>query len=415
MSQTSEKPPYRVPSMDEIRALEPNGIKVISTFSGCGGSSLGYRMAGCTVLGASEFVPAAYEVYKLNASPDTIVWTDDIREMSGLDMLRDVGLSVGELDILDGSPPCAAFSTAGKRSEGWGEVKKYSDTSQRVDDLFYEYARILKEMQPRAFIAENVEGLVKGSAKGYFKRIHVALSDCGYQVRAAVLDASWLGVPQARRRLIFYGLRNDLGLIPVHPQPLPYRYVLGDALGDFSLRAARRTFSANRLPMDKPMPTITTQTDEWWLLDQSVTDPKTQQRLTRDWGEEQYKRLLSAMFDDETSTHIGISRYAIGPEWLKIQEGKSSERYFSLQRSSLLKPSPTVTATSGSIGAAGVTHPYQPRKFNLRELRRICAFPDDFILAGSYEQRAERLGRSVPPVMMKNIALGVCRQLGVKP
>jgi DNA (cytosine-5)-methyltransferase 1 len=401
--------------MDEIRALEPNGIKVISTFSGCGGSSLGYRMAGCTVLGASEFVPAAYEVYKLNASPNTIVWTDDIREMSGLDMLRDVNLSVGELDILDGSPPCAAFSTAGKRSEGWGEVKKYSDTSQRVDDLFYEYARILKEMQPRAFIAENVEGLVKGSAKGYFKRIHVALSDCGYQVRAAVLDASWLGVPQARRRLIFYGLRNDLGLIPVHPQPLPYRYVLGDALGDFSLRAARRTFSANRLPMDKPMPTITTQTDEWWLLDQSVTDPETQQRLTRDWGEEQYKRLLSAMFDDETSTHIGISRYAIGPEWLKIEEGKSSERYFSLQRSSLLKPSPTVTATSGSIGAAGVTHPYQPRKFNLRELRRICAFPDDFILAGSYEQRAERLGRSVPPVMMKNIALAVCKQLGVKP
>jgi DNA (cytosine-5)-methyltransferase 1 len=411
MNPKPDKPPYWVPSMDEIGALTPNGIKVISTFSGCGGSSLGYRMAGCTVLGASEFVPAAYEVYRLNASPQTIIWTDDIREMSGLDMLRDVGLGVGELDILDGSPPCSAFSTAGKRSEGWGQVNKYSDTAQRVDDLFYEYARILKQMQPRAFIAENVEGLVKGTAKGYFKRIYAALEACGYVVRAAVLDASWLGVPQARRRLIFYGLRNDLRQVPKHPEPLPYRYVLGDALGDFSIRAARRTSSANRLPMDEPMPTITTQTDEWWMLDQSVTDPETQQRLTRNWGAEQYERLLRAMFDDETGTHIGISRYAIGPEWLKTAEGHSSDRYFSLQRSSLTKPSPTVTATAGSIGAAGVTHPYQPRKFNLVELRRICGFPDDFALSGSYEQRAERLGRSVPPVMMKHIAQAVCRQL----
>lgn len=398
--------------MDEIRALTPNGLKVISTFSGCGGSSLGYRMAGCTVLGASEFVPAAYEVYRLNASPDTKIWTGDIREMSGHDMLADVGLTQGELDILDGSPPCSAFSTAGKRHEGWGQVSKYSDTAQRVDDLFYEYARVLKDIQPRAFIAENVEGLVKGTAKGYFKRIYAALEACGYVVRAAVLDASRLGVPQARRRLIFYGLRKDLGLIPKHPDPLPYRYLLGDALGNFTIRAARRTFSANRLDMTKPMPTVTTQTDEWWLLDQSVTDPETEQRLTRDWGVEPYRKLLRAMFDDETDTHIGISRYAIGREWNKTAEGKSSDRYFQLTRASFDRPSPTVTATSGVIGAAGVTHPAQPRKFNLRELRRICSFPDDFVLAGSYEQRAERLGRSVPPVMMKHIATAVANQLG---
>lgn len=407
----SEKPPYRVPSMDEIRALEPNGIKVISTFSGGGGSSLGYRMAGCTVIGASEFVPAAYEVYRLNASPSTVIWTDDIREMSGVDMLRDVGLAVGELDILDGSPPCASFSMAGSRSKAWGKVKSYSDTKQRVDDLFYEYARVLNEMQPRAFIAENVEGLVKGAAKGYFKNIHQALERCGYRVTAGVLDSSYLGVPQARRRLIFFGLRDDLGITPSLPKPLPYRYTLGDALGDEGVRAARRTFDGGRLRSDKPMLTITTQSDEWYRLDESITDPETQRLLTRQFGKDGYDRLIRSMFDDETDAHIGFTRYAIGREWKPLAEGESSSRYFQLVRSSEAKPCQTITASGGQIGIAGVTHPTQPRKFNLRELRRICSFPDDFALQGTFEQRWERLGRSVPPVMMKHIAENVARTL----
>ena len=87
--------------------------------------------------------------------------------------------------------------------------------------LFFEYARILEGLQPRAFVAENVAGLVRGKAKGYFKLILKRLKDCGYNVRAAVLDASWLGVPQSRRRLIFIGFRDDLGIAPQFPKPLP--------------------------------------------------------------------------------------------------------------------------------------------------------------------------------------------------
>ena len=349
----SDKPPYRVPTMSDIAELPWNGINVISTFSGCGGSSLGYRMASCKVLGASEFVPAAYETYRANSS-STHLWTDDIREMTGEKMLADVGLSVGELDILDGSPPCSSFSTAGKRSNGWGQVSRYSDTKQRTDDLFFEFARILAEMQPRAFVAENVSGLVKGVAKGYFKVIHRALGDAGYRVAASVLDASLLGVPQARQRLIFIGVRNDLGLEPRHPKPLPYRYTLADALNRQDIDAARRTFGGQSLNADLPMKTITTQPDEWWIIDAEHTDAETGALLTQNWGDK---------------TRAAIMQH--------LRQATESE----------------------------------PRKFNLQELRRICSFPDDFVLLGTYEQRWERLGRAVPPMMMSHIATAVVRTL----
>src|SRR5206468_3776290 len=127
----SDKPPHRVPSMAEIAAAPWNGYQVISTFSGCGGSCLGYRMAGFRVRWASEFIPAAQETYKMN-HPDSILDLRDIREVQPQEILDAVGLQLGDLDLLDGSPPCASFSTAGKREAGWGKIKSYSDTKQRV-------------------------------------------------------------------------------------------------------------------------------------------------------------------------------------------------------------------------------------------------------------------------------------------
>ena len=137
------KPPYNVPSMREIEATPWNGFKVASTFSGCGGSCLGYRMAGFRVIYANEFIPEAQRTYKTN-HPNSYLDGSDIRTLTPEKLLERAGLERGELDLLDGSPPCSAFSTAGRREEGWGKVKQYSDGAQRVDDLFYEYARILK-------------------------------------------------------------------------------------------------------------------------------------------------------------------------------------------------------------------------------------------------------------------------------
>jgi len=380
-----EKPPYRVPLLEETRALEEaDGDArpvVISTFSGCGGSCLGYRMAGYRVAWASEFIPAAAETYRVNASPRSILDTRDIRKVQPEEILSAVSLRRGEVDLFDGSPPCASFSTAGKREKGWGKVKAYSDSEQRTDDLFFEYVRLLRGLQPRAFIAENVSGLVKGKAKGYFLEILRELKSCGYRVEAKLLDASWLGVPQSRVRLIFQGVREDLGAAPVWPKPLSYRYSVGDALPwvrSITGRTGPR-FARVESEIDRPMNAIL------------VSDPE----------QTRYK----------VESDAWMTRHATGREWEKLKAGGWSEKYFQLVRPSLESPAPTVTAAGGNAGLASVTHPTECRKFSIAELRRICGFPDDFILTGSYQQQWERLGRAVPPPVSAAVARGLLPML----
>lgn len=343
------KPPYTVPTMKEVAALPWNGLRVASTFSGGGGSCTGYRMAGYRVVYANEFIPAAQETYKAN-HPDSFLDTRDIRTVSAADVLKATGLSEGELDLFDGSPPCSAFSTAGKREKGWGKAKSYSDDAKQVvDDLFYEYARILRGVQPKVFVAENVSGLVKGTAKGYFLNILAELKSCGYVVGAKLLNSAWLGVPQSRERLIFVGVRRDLGMEPAFPKPLPYSYTLRDAI-----------------PLDGSMPV-----------------------------------------EPESS----MGHYAVGAEWKKIPVGGQSEKYFQLCRAHPDKPVGTITAAGGSASAASVSHPFECRKFSIAELRRLCSFPDDYVLAGDYAQQYERMGRSVPPIMMRSVAEAVASNI----
>ena len=106
--------------MAEIREISWNGLTVASTFSSAGGSSLGYRMAGYRVLYANEFVELARDTYRANSADHTIIDDSDIRDLGPEDILSVIGLDAGELDLLDGSPPCASFSTAGKRHKYWG-------------------------------------------------------------------------------------------------------------------------------------------------------------------------------------------------------------------------------------------------------------------------------------------------------
>ena len=382
---TVSKPAYRVPLMSEIADLPWNGFNAISTFSGCGGSSLGYKMAGFRVLWASEFIPSAQQTYRAN-HPKTILDTRDIRQVKAEEILDAIGMKPGELDLFDGSPPCASFSTAGSREAGWGKVKKYSDGAQRTDDLFYEFIRLVRGIQPKVFVAENVSGLVKGTAKGYFLEILAAMKASGYRVTCRVLDAQWLGVPQQRQRTIFVGVREDLNREPAHPQPMSYRYSVRDALPWIAATGPIRQtgFQSGKgmTPAHEPSPTV----------------------MAGGGG-----GMNTSQFGVEAETDI--TRFAIGPEWDKIRPGEASKKYFSLQKPHLDKPCPCVTQTAGNTGAAGVCHPTEKRKFSIAELRRICAFPDDFILTGSYLQQWERLGRAVPPVMMSHVAATVRDQI----
>lgn len=252
------KPAYHVPTMVEVNATKPNGLTVLSTFSGCGGSCIGFKLAGFTTLWASEFIPAARRCYELNF-PGVPLDDRDIRKVEPLEILKLLGKSQGEVDVVEGSPPCASFSTAGIRQHGWDEVRKYSDTKQRVDDLFWEFARIIRGIQPKVFVAENVKGLTMGKAKGYFLEIKKELAECGYRVGAKVLDAQWLGVPQHRERLIFIGVREDLDVEPPYPKPLPYQYGIVDAMpGVQSFTIRDRFYEDVRIVATKVSPTVDT-------------------------------------------------------------------------------------------------------------------------------------------------------------
>jgi len=204
---------------EHLAPREDNAPTVVSTFAGCGGSSLGYSMAGFRELLAVEWDNNAVATFKLNF-PDVPVYHGDIAKCSVDWVLDKTGLDVGGLDVLDGSPPCQGFSTAGKR--------EFSDDRNQ---LFREYVRLLRGLKPRVFVMENVSGMVKGKMKLIFKDILTELKASGYKVSARLLNAMYFGVPQSRERLIFVGVRDDLGVEPGHPgaetRPVTVREAIG--------------------------------------------------------------------------------------------------------------------------------------------------------------------------------------------
>lgn len=339
--------------MVEINKIPKNGYNVVSLFSGCGGSSLGYKLAGFDVRLALEFIPTAAEVYRLN-HPNTIVLEKDIRETSGTEILQAIGMGVGELDILDGSPPCSDFSINGKREEGWGKVKNYSTVRQRVDDLFFEYARLVKEIKPKVFVAENTKGLTLGKAQEVLYEIVKVLTDIGYNVQYKLLDASKFNVPQKRERLFIIGVRNDLGLSPVFPvEPLPL-------------------FNKCKI--------LTTKDAIEDLIDNGTDQVENSVRV------EQMRKYFHS-----GCTAQDVKRIASENNLDVFEQGfrrdKWNEPYYTI-RQHHTRP----------------FHPIVDRIMSIDEAKRLQTFPDDFILPHTPVQNWERIGRAVPPNLMKAVA-----------
>lgn len=342
-------------TMRSVRGIAPNGFKAVSTFSGCGGSCLGLKLAGFRVVWANEFIDSAAAAYLANHQ-GTILDRRDIREVQPEEILAAIGMEKSQLDLFEGSPPCSSFSQAGRREKGWGQVKQYSDsTSQRTDDLFHEYIRLLNGLMPRMFVAENVPGLANGKAKGMFNEFLRAFKDAGYNVKASIVGAHWLGVPQRRERLFFIGAREDLAVQPTFPTPFGPAPTLGQAF-------------------------------------EGLKEPGEFLPLRPD-------HKIRAVYDNaRRGEHLDKT--------LSRETGKKEAKYFTHMRASFNEPCGTVTACSSTV-----YHPDEPRTLGLNELRRVCGFPDDFKLGGSFSQNWERLGRSVPPLMMAAIAKEIGKTL----
>jgi len=192
------------------QGIEKHGLKVFGTFICGGGSTMGYKLAGFEHLGGVEIDPPVADVYKTNHNPKYL-FIEDIRDFANR---LEFPEELYNLDILDGSPPCSSFSMAGNREKDWGKEKVFREgqSLQRLDDLFFDYIKLAKKLQPKVVIAENVKGMLQGNAKVYVKRIKYEFEQAGYKVQLFLLNAASMGVPQKRERVFFVCQRNDLNL-----------------------------------------------------------------------------------------------------------------------------------------------------------------------------------------------------------
>ena len=159
---------------------EKNGLKVFSCFSCGGGSTMGYKLAGCDVIGNVEIDEKMNELYKLNHNPK-YNYCMDIRDFNSIPN-EELPEELFNLDILDGSPPCTTFSMAGDREKTWGKKKKFREgqKEQTLDDLLFVFIDTVAKLQPKTVIMENVEGLIKGNAVKYVHKVYDKFKSIGY-------------------------------------------------------------------------------------------------------------------------------------------------------------------------------------------------------------------------------------------
>jgi DNA (cytosine-5)-methyltransferase 1 len=190
------------------KGIAKNGLKVFSCFSCGGGSTMGYKLAGFDVIGCNEIDPRMMEVYKANHNPK-YSFLEGIQTFKDREDLPE---ELYDLDILDGSPPCSSFSMAGSREDAWGKEKKFREgqTEQVLDTLFFDFIALADKLKPKVVVAENVKGLLQGSAFEYVKKIYQKFNDAGYYVQHFLLDGSKMGIPQKRERVFFVCIRRDL-------------------------------------------------------------------------------------------------------------------------------------------------------------------------------------------------------------
>ena len=364
---------------DVVESSKRERFNVISTFAGGGGSSTGYKLAGGEILAVNEFVDAALDTYHANY-PNTPSLTGDIKDLKGQDFLDLTGLKKGELDLLDGSPPCSAFSISGSREKGWNKEKKYSQDKKvsNVEDLFFEYIRIAKDIQPKVFVGENVNAIMFGEARKYYNRIIMTMEDCGYTAIGDVLNAADFGTPQNRRRCFFVAIRNDI--------------LEKTDLISMTLSSAIY-----------PQPTY----KEPVTIYEAIHDLKT------DEIEEQ--ELFDAIENGFLSKWIPELNEKYGVN-LKDKPKKGSDVHptgslFNLVRPAINLPSPTVTQMGQQKNVSGVLHYEKDRKLSSIELKRIQGLPEDYILTGTFNQKAERICRMVAPQCLEALASSIYKNI----
>ena len=204
-----------------------------------------------------------------------------------------------------------------------------------------------------------------GEAKTYFNKIQNTFEDIGYDVSAKVLNSGYFGVPQTRNRVFFIGVRSDI--------------TEKVGLTFLNISSIFPVESKDVIPLGQ-------------ALEGLVYDEEEVKTLTEKFSKTAYwKDTGSKMPNNPDKVLTGADYHHKG-------------HHFNLKRVSLKVPAPTLTAMGSNDTTAGAFHWSEPRKLTIGELKRIQSLPDDFVLTGKWNQKSERIGRMVPPLLLKAIA-----------
>ena len=369
-------------------------MNVIDLFSGCGGLALGFKWAGFKTLLASDVDDNCEKTYTYNF-PKVPFIKKDLREITTKQIKNIITENV---DVVIGGPPCQGFSLANKNRN------KVKDDPR--NELFYEFVRVVTDLQPKAFVMENVRGLLSMQKGKVIKLMKEAFENAGigYQVAYQVLLASDYGVPQKRQRVIMIGIRKDLDCLPVFPHKTYEKPVtVWEAISDLpQIKSAEGKDKQDYA--SKPQNSY----QEFVRKNSQVVANHIAMRHTQ--------RLIDRFQVIKT----GESLAHVPQEHSAVKRGNPSEKskiVFSQnnQRLHADKPAPTIAASFQS----NFIHPYLNRNFTAREGARLQSFPDDFILQGmrtkmSWEKglsQYQQIGNAVPPLLGYAIAKSIYESL----
>jgi DNA (cytosine-5)-methyltransferase 1 len=328
----------------------------IDLFSGCGGLTLGLKRGGFEVIGAIEIDDLAADTYAIN-HPEVRLWRKDIQKITAPQILRELGLRRGELDLLAGCPPCQGFS-AMRRLNGGRRVR------DSKNDLVFDFLRLVKGLRPRAVMMENVPGLQINSR---FRKLKSKLQRLGYTVRAEIRDAQYYGVPQRRRRFI---LLAGLG------KPIPFAR---QARRKYTVREAFRHLPVREDPMHKPNERRTPEVIERIRL------------IPKDGG---------SRADLAKSLQLHCHRKCDG---FKDVYGRMAWD----------DVSPTITGGCCNPSKGRFLHPTKNRAITLREAALLQSFPPSYFFSlnrGKFSA-AQMIGNALPPEFIRRHALELSKFL----
>lgn len=325
----------------------------VELFAGAGGLALGLEQAGFENLLSNDFDKDSCNTLKANR-PNWNVICDSVENLAEQDLLKKLNIKEGELDLLSGGYPCQSFSYAGKRL-GLNDVR---------GTMFYYYAKILKQLKPKMFLAENVKGLVSHDGGKTLQTMINVFEEIGYRVQYKVLNAWDYGVAEKRERIVIIGIRNDIPVEFEYPTPYEYKPVLRDALKDVPKSEGASYPQSKREVFDLVPP------GGCW----------------RDLPEDVARAYMKGSYN--------------------LGGGKTGMA----RRISWDEPSLTILC-SPCMKQTDRCHPDETRPFTIRESARIQSFPDTWQFTGSLNSKYKQIGNAVPVNLAKEIGLSIIKVL----